>query len=124
PVDPETTPEQGSPFTEDMTDKAIRWARQQKSLMPDKPFFMYFAPGATHAPHHVPPEWSDKYRGRFDEGWDALREQTLARQKELGVVPADAQLTERPEEISAWADVPDVLKPVLARQMEVYAGFM
>ena len=107
-----------------MTDKAIGWVRQQKALMPDKPFFMYFAPGATHAPHHVPTEWSDKYKGRFDEGWDALREETLARQKELGVIPPDAELTARHEEIPAWDDMPDELKPVLARQMEVYAGFL
>ncbi len=92
--------------------------------MPDKPFFAYFAPGATHAPHHVPPEWAAKYKGRFDEGWDVLREETLARQKELGVVPQDAELTARPDEIPAWADTPDELKPVLARQMEVYAGFL
>ena len=88
PVEPEKTPEEGYHFTEDMTDKAIAWVRQQKALMHDKPFFIYFAPGATHAPHHVPKEWSDKYQGRFDQGWDALREETLARQKELGVVPA------------------------------------
>ena len=88
PVEPDRTPEEGYHFTEDMTDQAIDWVRQQKALMPDKPFFVYFAPGATHAPHHVPTEWSDKYKGRFDDGWDALREQTLARQKELGVVPA------------------------------------
>ena len=124
PVEPDRTPEEGYHFTEDMTDHAIDWIRQQKALMPDKPFFTYFAPGATHAPHHVPPEWSDKYKGKFDEGWDALREQTLARQKELGVVPADAELTERPAEIPAWDDMPDDLKPVLARQMEVYAGFL
>jgi arylsulfatase len=124
PMEPEKTPEEGYHFTEDMTDKAIEWARQQKSLMPDKPFFMYFAPGATHAPHHVPTEWSDKYKGRFDQGWDALREEILDRQKELGVVPADAQLTARHEEIPAWDDMPDELKPVLARQMEVYAGFL
>ena len=107
-----------------MTDKAIGWVRQQKALMPDKPFFMYYAPGATHAPHHVPPEWADKYKGRFDEGWDALREETFARQKELGVIPADAELTARPAEIPAWDDMPDELKPILARQMEVYAGFL
>ena len=124
PVEPETTPEEGYHFTDDMTDKAIKWARQQKSLMPDKPFFMYYAPGATHAPHHVPTEWSDKYKGRFDKGWDALREETLARQKELGVVPADTELTARHAEIPAWDDMPDELKPVLARQMEVYAGFL
>jgi arylsulfatase A-like enzyme len=124
PVEPDRTPEEGYHFTEDMTDRAIDWVRQQEALMPDKPFFVYFAPGATHAPHHVPTEWSDKYRGRFDAGWDALREATFARQKELGVIPADAELTVRPEEIPAWDDMPDALKPVLARQMEVYAGFM
>jgi arylsulfatase A-like enzyme len=124
PVEPDRSPEEGYHFTEDMTDRAIQWVRQQKALMPDKPFFAYFAPGATHAPHHVPTEWSDKYKGQFDSGWDALREQTLARQKKLGVVPADAELTERPAEIPAWDDMLDELKPVLARQMEVYAGFM
>ena len=117
-------PEEGYHFTEDMTDQAIDWIRQQKALMPDKPFFVYFAPGATHAPHHVRPEWSDKYKGTFDDGWDALRERTFAKQKELGVIPPDAELTERPDEIPAWDDMPDDLKPVLARQMEVYAGFL
>jgi arylsulfatase len=124
PVEPDKTPEEGYHFTADMTDRAIDWVREQKSLMPDKPFFMYYAPGATHAPHHVPTEWSDKYKGDFDDGWDALRERTLASQKELGVIPADAELTARPDEIPAWDDMPDDLKPVLARQMEVYAGFM
>jgi arylsulfatase len=124
PVEPDRTPEEGYHFTEDMTDRAIDWIRQQKALMPDKPFFAYYAPGATHAPHHVPTEWSDKYKGKFDDGWDALRERTLARQKELGVVPEDAELTARPEEIPAWDEMPDDLKPVLARQMEVYAGFL
>jgi arylsulfatase A-like enzyme len=124
PIEPDRTPEEGYHFTEDMTDRAIDWIREQKALMPDKPFFVYFAPGATHAPHHVPAEWSDKYKGRFDEGWDALRERTLARQKELGIVPEDAELTARAAEIPAWDDMPDDLKPVLARQMEVYAGFL
>jgi arylsulfatase A-like enzyme len=124
PVESDRTPEEGYHFTEDMTDHAIDWVRQQKALMADKPFFVYYAPGATHAPHHVTPEWSDKYKGRFDAGWDALREETFARQKELGVVPADAELTARPDEIPAWDDTPDDLKPILARQMEVYAGFM
>jgi arylsulfatase A-like enzyme len=123
-VEPKKTPEEGYHFTEDMTDKSINWVRQQKSLMPDKPFFMYFAPGAAHAPHHVPTEWSDKYKGHFDEGWDKLREEIFARQKELGVVPADAELTVRHEEIPAWDDMLDEMKPVLARQMEVYAGFL
>src|SRR5436309_2525741 len=107
-----------------MTDRPIAWVRQQKALMPDKPFFVYYAPGATHAPHHVPTEWSDRYKGRFDQGWDALREEILARQKELGVVPPDTELTARHEEIPAWEDMPDELKPILARQMEVYAGFL
>jgi arylsulfatase A-like enzyme len=124
PVEPDRTPEEGYHFTEDMTDRAIEWVRQQKALMADKPFFVYFAPGATHAPHHVPKEWSDRYRGRFDQGWDRLREETFARQKELGVIPPDAELTARPGEIPAWDDMPDGLKPVLARQMEVFAGFL
>jgi arylsulfatase A-like enzyme len=123
-IEPDKTPEAGYHFTEDMTDKAIKWIRQQKALMGDKPFFVYFAPGATHAPHHVPEEWSAKYKGKFDQGWDKLREEILSRQKELGVVPPDAELTARPEEIPAWDEIPDDLKPVLARQMEVYAGFL
>ncbi|MDT7766167.1 MAG: hypothetical protein QOC63_5587 [Mycobacterium sp.] len=98
--------------------------RQQKALAPDKPFFMYFAPGATHAPHHVPKRWSDKYKGKFNEGWDALREQILVKQKQLGVVPQDAELTKRHDEIPGWDDMPAELKPVLARQMEIYAGFL
>ena len=124
PVEPDRTPEEGYHFTEDMTDQAIDWISQHKALLPDKPFFVYFAPGATHAPHHVPDEWSAKYKGAFDDGWDALRERTFARQQELGVIPPDAELTERPAEIPAWDDMPDDLKPVLARQMEVYAGFL
>ena len=124
PVEPERTAEEGYHFTEDMTDRAIDWIRQQKALMADKPFFVYYAPGATHAPHHVPKEWADRYEGRFDAGWDRLREETFARQQELGVIPADAELTARPDEIPAWDDMPDGLKPVLARQMEVYAGFL
>jgi arylsulfatase A-like enzyme len=124
PVEPDRTPEEGYHFTEDMTDRAIDWIRQQKALMSDKPFFVYFAPGATHAPHHVPAEWSAKYKGTFDEGWDALREQTFSRQKDLGVIPADAELTERPAEILAWDETPEEMRPIFARQMEVYAGFL
>ena len=123
-VEPEKTPEEGYHFTEDMTDKAIKWVRQQKSLMPDKPFFIYFAPGATHAPHHVPREWADKYKGKFDQGWDALRAETFARQKQLAVIPENAELTARHAEIPAWDEMPAALKPVLARQMEIYAGFL
>jgi arylsulfatase len=107
-----------------MTNKAIGWVRQQKALMADKPFFMYYAPGATHAPHHVPKEWIDKYKGKFDGGWDKLREETFARQKKLGVIPADAVLTNRPDEIPAYDDMPAELKPILAREMETYAGFL
>jgi arylsulfatase len=124
PVEPWGTPEQGYHFMDDMTDKVIDWTRQQKSLAPDKPFFTYFAPGATHAPHHVPTEWADKYEGQFDQGWDKLREETFAGQKELGVIPADAVLTERSAGIPAWDEMSDGLKPALARQMEVYAGFL
>jgi arylsulfatase A-like enzyme len=124
PVEPEKTPEEGYHLMEDMTDKAIKWLRQQKALMADKPFFAYFAPGATHAPHHVAAEWADKYKGQFDDGWDALRERTLAKQKELGLIPEDAELTARHEEIPAWDDMPEDLKPVLRRQMEIYAGFL
>jgi arylsulfatase len=124
PIEPDRTPEEGYHFTEDITDKAIDWVRQQKALMPDKPFFVYFAPGATHAPHHVHPDWSAKYKGKFDQGWDKLREETFARQKQVGVIPQDAELTARPDEIPAWDEMPDDLKPVLARQMEVFAGFL
>ncbi|HVG98655.1 MAG TPA: arylsulfatase [Chloroflexota bacterium] len=124
PVEPEKTPEQGYHFMADMTDKAIKWVRQQKALMGDKPFFAYFAPGAAHAPHHVPKEWADRYKGQFDDGWDAQRERTFARQKALGVIPSDAELTRRHAEIPAWADMPEALKPVLRRQMEVFAGFL
>jgi len=124
PIEPPKTPAEGYHFTEDMTNKAIKWVHQQKALMPDKPFFMYFAPGACHAPHHVPKEWIDKYKGKFDQGWDKLREQIFARQKELGVVPAAAELTKRPEEIPAWEQMPKELQPILARQMEIYAAFL
>jgi arylsulfatase A-like enzyme len=124
PVEPPKTAEEGYHFTEDMTDKAISWMRQQKALMGDKPFFMYFAPGACHAPHHVPKEWADKYKGKFDQGWDKLREEIIVRQKKLGVIPQNAELTKRPTEIPAWDDVDPKMKPVLAREMEVYAGFL
>ncbi|HWE18237.1 MAG TPA: arylsulfatase [Hyphomicrobiaceae bacterium] len=124
PVEPVKTPEDGYHLSEDLADKAIKWVRQQKALMPDKPFFMYFAPGATHAPHHVPKEWADRYKGKFDQGWDKLREETFARQKKLGVIPKDCELTVRHPEIPAWDAIPAEMKPILARQMEVYAGFL
>jgi arylsulfatase A-like enzyme len=124
PVEVKKTPEEGYHLVEDMTEKAMNWIGQEKALMPDKPFFVYFAPGATHAPHHVPKEWADKYKGKFDQGWDKLREETIARQKKLGVIPPDCQLTARHKEIPSWDEMPAALKPVLIRQMEVYAGFM
>jgi arylsulfatase len=122
-VEPSKTPEEGYHFMEDMTDKAIAWVRQQRLLAGDKPFFMYFAPGATHAPHHVPKDWADKYKGKFDQGWDKLREETFARQKALGVIPQDCDLTARPDAIPSWDSQTPEFKRVLAREMEVYAGF-
>ncbi len=123
-VEPPRTPEEGYTLNEDLADQAITWIRQQKALVRDKPFFVYYAPGATHAPHHVPAEWSDKYKGKFDGGWDKLREETIARQKAMGVIAADSVLTARPDEIPAWDEMDAELRPVLARQMEIYAGFM
>jgi arylsulfatase A-like enzyme len=113
----------GYHFMTDMTNQAIEWVQSEKSLTPDKPFFMYFAPGATHAPHHVPKEWIAKYRGQFDQGWDKLREETLARQKQLGVVPADTKLAPKPEAIKDWDALSPDEKLLFARQMEVFAGF-
>jgi arylsulfatase A-like enzyme len=124
PIEVKKTPEEGYHLMDDMTTKAIDWIGQQKALLPDKPFFVYFAPGATHAPHHVPKEWADKYKGKFDQGWDKVREETFARQKKLGVIPAECQLTARHKEIPAWEEMPAALKPVLVRQMELYAGFL
>jgi arylsulfatase len=123
-IEPPRTPEEGYTLNEDLADHAIAWIRQQKALAPDKPFFVYYAPGATHAPHHVPKEWADKYKGKFDKGWDALREETFARQKTLGVIPKHCELTKRHPEIPAWDAVDPKMKPMLCRQMEVYAGFM
>jgi arylsulfatase len=110
-------------FLTDMTDKAVAWAQAVKSLTPQKPFFIYYAPGATHAPHHVPREWIAKYKGKFDQGWDALRVQTLARQKALGVVPAATKLAPKPAAIQDWAKLSADEKRLFARQMEVFAGY-
>jgi arylsulfatase len=110
-------------FMTDMTNQAIDWMGYQKSLTPDKPFFIYFAPGATHAPHQVPKEWIAKYRGKFDQGWDTLREETLARQKRLGVVPAETKLAPKPAAIKDWSALTPDEKKLFARQMEVFAGF-
>ncbi|HET9360142.1 MAG TPA: arylsulfatase [Vicinamibacterales bacterium] len=110
-------------FTTDMTNKAIAWVSAQHSLTPDKPFYVYFATGATHAPHHVPKEWIDKYRGKFAGGWDTLREETFERQKAMGIIPADAKLTPRPKEIPAWDGMSANQKRLFERQMETFAGF-
>lgn len=113
----------GYNFMTDMTDQAITWMKFQKSMTPDKPFFMYFAPGATHAPHHVPKEWIAKYKGRFDAGWDKIREETFARQVELGVVPKGTKLAPKPEGIKDWDELSADEKKLFARQMEAFAGF-
>jgi arylsulfatase A-like enzyme len=110
-------------FMTDMTNQAIAWVRQQQGLTPDRPFFMYFAPGATHAPHHVPASYIKKYKGRFDKGWDAYREETLARQKKLGVVPANTTLAPKPAAIKDWTALSKDEQRLFARQMEVFAGF-
>lgn len=110
-------------FTVDMTDQAVNWMSAQHALTPDRPFYMYFATGATHAPHHAPKEWIEKYRGQFSSGWDKLREETFARQKQMGVIPADAKLTPRPKEIPAWDDMSADQKRLFERQMETFAGF-
>jgi arylsulfatase len=106
----------------DLTDKAINWIRMQKAVAPDKPFLAYYSPGTAHAPHHAPKEWIDKFKGQFDQGWDKLREETFAIQKELGVIPADAKLTVRSEGIPDWESLDDRQKEVYAHMMEVYAG--
>ncbi len=110
-------------FMTDMTNQAIAWMRFQKALTPDKPFFIYFAPGATHAPHHVPTEWIARYKGKFDQGWDKLREETLARQIELGVVPPGTKLAPKPEAIKDWDTLSADEKRLFAHQMEVFAAY-
>ncbi len=110
-------------FTTDMTNQAISWVRFQKAITPDKPFFIYFAPGATHAPHHVPKAWADKYKGKFDEGWDKVREETFARQKKLGIIPGNTMLAPKPSDIKNWESLSPDEKKLFTRQMEVYAGF-
>lgn len=123
-ITPSRTPEEGYHLSEDLAERARRWIGMQRSLAPDKPFFLYFAPGATHAPIHVPDGWRDRYRGAFDKGWEDVRHETFNRQKQLGIVPKECELTQRPEGIPAWKEIPDNLKPVLIRQMELYAAFL
>jgi arylsulfatase len=110
-------------FPDAMADKTIEWLHGVRAQDAHKPFFAYFSTGCSHSPHHVSSEWADKYKGKFDQGWDKLREETFARQKELGVIPADAELTVRDQAFPAWDGIPDDLKRFYARQMEVYAGF-
>lgn len=124
PVEVDRTPEEGYHLMDDMTTKAKNWIAQQKAMTPDKPFFIYFAPGATHAPHHVPKEWADKYKGKFNGGWDQLRQETFERQKKLGVIPQNAVLTAPNAELPAWDSMPADFKAFLCREMEVYAGFL
>lgn len=114
----------GHHFTEDMTDRSVAWLRNHRAVTPDKPFLMYWAPGAAHGPHHIFKEWADKYKGRFDAGWDAMREQVFAEQKRLGWIPPNTELTPRPDTLASWASIPEEEKPFQRRLMEVYAGFV
>ena len=111
-------------LTEDMADKGITWLKKHRAFAPDKPFFMYWAPGGVHGPHHVAQDWADKYKGKFDQGWDKLREEIFARQKKLGWIPADTELTARDKTMPAWADIPESERPFQTRLMEIYAGFV
>lgn len=122
-VPPPKTPEQGYHLTEDIADDAIGWLREQQAFNPDKPFLMYWAPGAVHGPHQVPKEWSDKYKGKFDDGWDKYRERVFAQQKEKGWIPQDTKLTKRPATLAAWDSIPEDELPFQRRLMEVFAGF-
>jgi arylsulfatase A-like enzyme len=123
-VEPEKTPEEGYHFMTDMTDRAINWLRYSKSVAPQKPVLLYFAPGAAHAPHHAPKVWRDKFRGKFDAGWDVVREQTYQRQLKLGVIPPDTKLTPRPDWVEPWNDLPDDERTLYARFMENFAGYL
>jgi len=115
---------EGYHFTVDMTDQAINWVKAQQSMTPDKPFFVYYATGAVHAPHHVPKEWADKYKGQFDKGWDLVRRETIERQKKMGIIPANTRLAQKPEDIKDWDTLPADHRRLFARQAEVFAGFL
>ena len=117
------TVEEGYHLTEDLTDQAISYIKQQTSESPNKPFFTYLAYGAPHAPHHAPKEFIDKYKGKFDQGWDVIREQWFERQKEIGLIPKDAVLPERNPDIKAWDELSDDEKTLYARLQEAFAGF-
>ena len=123
-VEPPRTPEEGYHLSEDLADMAVHFIADAKQIDPDKPFFLYFCPGATHAPHHVPKEWADKYKGQFDDGWDAYRERTFARQQELGIAPQDAELSRHDPDVPDWDSLsPDAMR-LASRMMEVFAGFL
>ncbi len=123
-VEPPATPEQGYNLTHDLANDAIRWLHQHDAIAPEKPFFMYFATGATHQPHQVPRDWIDKFRGKFDAGWDALRSRVIAGEKNAGTVPANADTTPRPSELPAWDSLGEAEKKLYAHQMEVYAAYL
>src|SRR5262249_44882911 len=110
-------------FPDDFTDRSIEWLHAVRAQDHSKPWMMYYSTGCSHAPHHVGKAWSDKYKGRFDQGWDVYREETLARQKRLGVVPEDTELSERPDLFPAWDSLSDDQEKLYARQMEVFAGY-
>lgn len=122
-VEPPKTPAQGYHLTEDLTDKAIGFIADLKQIAPDKPFFLYFAPGANHAPHHVPKEWADKYKGKFDDGWDAYREKVFKQQKKLGIMPQNAVLSRHDPDVQVWKTLSPDERKLYARMMEVFAGF-
>src|SRR3954470_15335736 len=123
-VQPPATPEQGYHLNKDLADKAIQFIADAKQVAPNKPFFLHYCTGAMHAPHHVPSEWADRYKGRFNDGWDAYRERVFARQKQLGIVPADAQLSRHDPDVPRWESLPRQARRVSARMMEVFAGFL
>jgi arylsulfatase A-like enzyme len=124
PVSAPADTKEGYNLTTDLANDAIMWIERQHAASPTKPFFLYFAASATHSPHHVPREWVDKYKGKFDQGWDKLREETFKRQKELGIIPQNAVLNPRPEELAAWESLSPEQKKLLARQMEVYSAYI
>ena len=123
-IEPPRTPEHGYHLSEDLADQAIRMIQDQQQATPDKPFFLYFAPGAMHAPHHAPREWIDRYRGRYDDGWEAWRARAFARQMEMNIVPAGTTPGERPAWIPEWSGLPAEQRRLYARMMEVFAGFL
>ncbi len=123
-VEPDKTPEEGYHFMTDMTDKAIHWLRYNKSVAPEKPVFLYFAPGAAHAPHHSPRDWREKFKGMFDAGWDVVREATYKRQLELGIIPPDTVLTPRPDWVKPWDSLSGEEQTLFAAFMENFAGYL